>query len=140
MKFRNFKPLALYLMRFSGTEVSLVKLILNIITLWVLLHFGCQCLFNNLHEKHLTLTWPPNSLFIEISYNKLLRALYEFIEMYFDEGKHKRITTKKEGCKWTSLQNYFFVVLDKNLFQKTAKHLPNNYCHRFHHIMIILML
>ena len=139
MKFRNFKPLALYLARFSGTEVSVVKLILNIITLWMLLHFGCQYPFNNLHEKHLTLTWPLNSLFIEISYSKLLRALYEFIKMYFDEGKHKHITTKKDGCKWTSLQNYFFVVLEKNLFQKTAKHLPNNYCHCFHHMMIVLM-
>ena len=118
MKFRNFKPLALYLMRFSGTEVSLVKLILNIITLWVLLHFGCQCPFNNLHEKHLTLTWPLNSLFIEISYNKLLRALYEFIEMYFDEGKHKRITTKNNGCKWTSLQIIFLLFLIKISFKR----------------------
>ena len=118
MKFRNFKPLALYLMRFSGTEVSLVKLILNIITLWVLLHFGCQCPFNNLHEKHLTLTWPPNSLFIEISYNKLLRALYEFIEMYFDEDKHKRITTKNNGCKWTSLQIIFLLFLIKISFKR----------------------
>ena len=139
MNFRNFKPLALYLTRFSGTEVSVVELILNK-TLWVLLRFRCQYPFNNLHEKHLTLTWPLTSLFTEISYNKLLRALHEFIEMYFDKGAHKHITTKKGGSKWTSPQNDSFDVFDKNLFQKAVKHLCNNCCDRFHHVMLILML
>ena len=114
-------------------------IILNIITL-ILLRFGCQYPFNNLHEKHLTLTWPLNSFFTEISYNKLLRALHEFIEMYFDKGAHKHITTKKGGSKWTSPQNDSFDVFDKNLFQKAVKHLRNNYCDRFHHVMLILML
>ena len=114
-------------------------IILNIITL-ILLRFGCQYPFNNLHEKHLTLTWPLNSFFTEISYSKLLRALREFIEMYFDKGAHKHITTKKGGSKWTSPQNDSFDVFDKNLFQKAVKHLRNNYCDRFHHVMLILML
>ena len=113
-------------------------IILNI-TL-ILLHFGCQYPFNNLHEKHLTLTWPLTSLFTEISYNKLLRALHEFIEMYFDEGTHKHINTKKGGSKWTWPQNDFFAVFDKNFFQMTVKHLRNNYCDRFYHVMLVLML
>ena len=139
MNLRNFKPLALFLTRFSGTELSVVKLILNK-TLWVLLRFRCQYPFNNLHEKHLTLTWSLNSLFTEISYSELLRALHEFIEMYFDEDTHKHINTKKGGSMWTSPQNDFFAVFDKNLFQVTVKHLRNNYCDRFHHVMLVLML
>ena len=138
MNFRNFKLVGIYITRFSGTEVSVAELILN--KTRVLLRFRCQYPFNNLHEKHLILTWPLTSLFTEISYNKLLRALHEFIEMYFDEGAHKHITTKKGGSKWTSPPNDSFAVFDKNIFQKTVKHLPNSCCDRFHHVMLVLML
>ena len=134
----NFR-LALYLTRFPGIEVSVVELTINIFTLWVLLFIGCQKPLTDLHNKHLILTWCLNSLFILISYNKLLRTLHEFIEMYFDEGTHKHIIAKKDGSKWTSPQNDSFVVFDKHLFQKAVKHLRNNYCDRFHHIVIVLM-
>ena len=60
--------------------------------------------------------------------------------MYFDEGRRKHINTKKGGSKWTSLQNDFFAVFEKNLFQMTVKHLRNNYCDCFHHVMLVLML
>ena len=66
--------------------------------------------------------------------------MLEFIEMYFDDGTHKHIATKKTGSKWTLPQNDFFAVFDKNHFKKTVKYLPNNYCDRFHLMMIVVML
>ena len=96
----------------------MVELIINILALWVLLLFERQYPVNDLHKKNLTVTWPLNSLLIQISFNKLLRALHEFIEVSFDEGTHKHIIAKKGGSNWTSQQNDPFVVFDKKSLSK----------------------